>query len=258
MRHTRAAVVLASALLIVSPTRAAAQQSATSPDFLFGRPKGMIGIRSGWVFARANSDLFRFVQRQLTVEPDDFNAPAIGADVEVAVTPRVSAVVGFDFARASANSEYRDFVDNNRRPITQTSRLTETNISASVKLAVTPRGREISSRAWIPAAVTPYVGAGAGILKYEFLQFGDFIDVDTVNMEIFTDTLRTSGWAPSAHVFGGVDVKVWRRMYLSGEARYLWSNGDPGGGSGRTRPAFDFDSLDLAGLKATAGIHYMF
>ncbi len=85
--------------------------------------------------------------------------------------------------------------------------LSEMNLSGSVKFAVTPRGREISSRAWIPAAVTPYVGAGGGMLQYEFLQFGDFIDVDSPNSAIFTDTFRSSGWAPSAHVFGGVDVR---------------------------------------------------
>ena len=83
------------------------------------------------------------------------------------------------------------------------------------------------------------------------LQFGDFIDVNTVNMEIFTDTLRSDGWRPSAHVFGGVDIKVHKRMYLSGEARYLWSNATPD-------LDFDFDSIDLTGLKATVGIHYMF
>jgi hypothetical protein len=248
MRHCPPAIALAFALLALCPALAGAQPS---PDFLFSSPKGMIGVRSGWVFASANSDLFTFVQRHLTVDRKDFNAPAIGVDVEAAVTPRLSAVAGFDFARTSKNSEYRDFVDNQRLPITQTTRLSETNISGSLKFAVTPRGREISSRAWIPAAVTPYVGGGAGILKYEFLQFGDFIDVNTTNMEIFPATLRSSGWTPSVHLFGGVDVKAWRRMYISGEARYLWSDATPG-------LDFDFDSIDLAGLKATVGIHYMF
>lgn len=251
MRHSRPAIALAFVLFVFQPAPAIAQPS---PDFLFGSPKGMIGLRSGWLFSRADSELFAFVQRHLTVDRKDFNAPAIGVDVEAAMGPRASAIVGFDFARTSKDSEYRDFVDNQRLPITQTTRLTELNLSGSVKLAVTPRGREISSRAWIPAAVTPYVGAGAGILKYEFLQFGDFIDVNTVNREIFTDTLRSSGWTPSAQVFGGVDVRVYKRLYLSGEARYLWSNATAGSDFSDD----SLDSIDLAGLKATVGIHYMF
>jgi hypothetical protein len=249
MRHSGSAIALAFVLLALSPTVTSAQPS---PDFLFGSPKGMIGLRSGWMFARANSDLFTFVQQHLTVDRKDFNAPAIGVDVEVAVAPRASAIIGFDFARASKNSEYRDFVDNQRLPITQTTRLSELNLSGSVKFAVTPRGREISSRAWIPAAVTPYVGAGAGLLKYEFLQFGDFIDIDSANMAVFTDTFRSTGWAPSAHLFGGVDVRVYKRLYVSGEGRYLWSSGAQG------RDFIDFNDIDLAGFKATAGVHYMF
>jgi len=226
-----------------------AQQPA--PDFLFGPPNGMVGFRSGWVFARAESDLQSFIQRTLTVDRKDFNAPAIGMDVEFWLTPRASIVGGFDWSQASKDSEYRDFVDNQRLPITQSTRLRELNLSGSVKFALTPHGREISRRAWIPAAVTPYVGAGAGLLRYELLQYGDFIDVNTVNMEVFTDTLRSDGWRPSAQVFGGVDIKLLKRMYLSGEARYLWSNATPD-------LDFDFDSIDLTGLKATVGIHYMF
>jgi hypothetical protein len=248
MRHP-SAILAAIALLAFSPARADAQ---SSPDFLFGSPKGMIGVRSGWVFASANSDLFTFVQQHLTVARKDFNAPAIGVDVEIAMGPRASALVGFDFARASKNSEYRDFVDNQRLPIAQTTRLTETNIGGGVKFALTPRGREISSRAFIPAAVTPYVGAGAGMLKYEFLQFGDFIDVDSANMAVFTDTFRSSGWTPSAHAFGGVDVRAYKRLYVSAEGRYLWSSGTP------DSDFIQFDPIDLAGFKVTAGVHYMF
>ena len=249
MPRSAAAMALACVWLTLAPAPASAQ---TSPDFLFGSPNGMIGFRSGWLFSSANSDLFTFVQHHLTVDKKDFNAPAIGVDVEFAIGPRVSAVGGFDFARTSKNSEYRDFVDNQRLPITQTTRLSELNFSGGVKIPITPRGREISSRAWIPAAVTPYVGAGAGVLKYEFLQFGDFIDVDSPAMDIFTDTFRSSGWTPSAHVFGGVDVRVYKRLYLSGEGRYLWSSGTP------DRDFIDFDAIDLAGFKATVGVHYMF
>jgi hypothetical protein len=249
MRRSGSAVALGVVLLALAPAPAHAQ---SSPDFLFGSPRGMVGVRSGWIFASANSDLFTFVQQHLTVERKDFNAPAIGVDVELAFAPRASAVIGFDFSRASKNSEYRDFVDNQRLPITQTTRLSELNFSGSIKMAVTPRGREISSRAFVPAAVTPYVGAGAGLLRYEFLQFGDFIDVDSASLDIFADTFRSAGWAPSAHVFGGVDVRVYKRLYVSGEGRYLWSSGTP------DRDFIDFDAIDLAGFKATAGIHYLF
>ena len=254
MRHHVAsarlfALVLLCGLGVLSAAPAAAQ--TTSPDFLFSKPKGAVGVRGGLLFASADSDLFAFVQDHLTLDRKDFNAPAIGLDVDLAVTPRASAVIGFDFSKAGKLSEYRRFAENGR-PITQETTLREMNLSGSVKFALTPRGREISSRAWIPAAVTPYVGAGAGVLHYQFVQFGDFVDVDTAALDIFTATLRSSGWAPSGHVFGGVDVKVWKRLYLSGEGRYLFSRATP------DRDFGSFDSIDLAGFKASAGVHYMF
>ena len=77
-------------------------------------------------------------------------------------------------------------------------------------------------------------------------------EVDSPAMDIFTDTFRSSGWTPSAHVFGGVDVRVYKRLYLSGEGRYLWSSGTP------DLDFIDFDAIGLAGFKATVGVHYMF
>jgi hypothetical protein len=215
----------------------------------------MVGFRSGWLFARADSELFSFVQRTLTLDRKDFNGPAIGADVEIMLNSRTSVVSGFEFSQKSKDSEYRDFVDNQRLPIEQTSRLRELNFSGSIKFALMPHGREISRRAWVPATATPYVGAGGGLLRYEFLQYGDFIDVNTPDMEIFTDTFRSDGWTPSMHVFGGVDIKVARRIYISGEARYLFAK------TTSTDSDFlqdDVDAIDLAGLKMTVGLHYMF
>jgi hypothetical protein len=224
--------------------------SAQDPDFLFGPPRGTVAIRSGWMMARARSDLFTFVSDQLTVDRKDFNAPAVGLDVDIALTPRATAVVGFDFSGSTTNSEYRNLVDNNRLPIKQATQLRENNISGSVKLALAPRGREVSRHAWIPAAITPYVGAGAGVMHYTFSQNGDFVDF--TDFSVFTHTYNSAGWSPSAHVFGGVDVKVLKRLYFSGEGRYLWSHADLGSDfSG-------FNPIDLAGFRVTGGLRYTF
>ena len=127
---TRATTTVALGLLAFGARPAAGQ---TSPDFLFGEPTGTIGVRSGWVFASANSDLFTFVQDELTISRHDFDAPAIGMDVDFVMTPRASVVFGVDFSKSSTNSEYREFVDDRRLPITQTTDLREINISGSLK-----------------------------------------------------------------------------------------------------------------------------
>src|SRR5215510_2237190 len=93
-------------LLLMVPCVSRAQ----TPDFLFGRPPGGLVLRTGFLKARAGSDLYDFVEKQLTVERKDFNAPSIGVDVDFVLTPRTMAVAGLDYNATSVVSEYRNFV----------------------------------------------------------------------------------------------------------------------------------------------------
>ena len=128
--------------------------------------------------------------------------------------------------RGVGGLEYRAFVDNNRLPIQQTTSLKTLNLTGGIRFALAPRGREISRLAWVPSTVVPYVGAGGGMLWYQFRQAGDFIDALDPRLAVFSDTFTADGWTPSAHVLGGVDVKVYRRLYLTLDGRYIWAAGD--------------------------------
>lgn len=243
---------LAFLLLFAGASAATAQPERSTPDFLFGEPRGSIGIRGDLVFARAGSDIFDFVRTHLTLDRGAFNAPGIATDVAIGLTPRLDVVAGFEFSQASAPSEYRAFVDNNRRPIEQTTRLRTANLSGSLRVALAPRGTAVSRLAWIPSRMVPYVGAGGGLLWYQFLQSGDFVDVQTANRAVFSDVLASQGWTPSAHAFGGVDVRVQRRTFVTLEARYLWA------AAALQRRFQGFDPIDLAGLRVSAGINVLF
>jgi hypothetical protein len=222
----------------------------SSPDFLFGRPAGSIGFRGSWVFARGGSDWYDFVTEHLTLEDNDFNAPAFGGDVAIAIARRLDLIAGVDFSRSETASEYRNLVDNFRQPIEQRTRIREVNLSGSVKLALTERGREVGRFAWVPSRVVPYAGAGGGMLWFEMRQSGDFVDF--ADNSIFTDAFESRGWTPSAHVFGGVDVRVLRRLFVTLDARYLWAAGDLGS------QWIDFDRIDLTGLRLAGGINVVF
>ena len=221
-----------------------------APDFFFAAPKGSATVRGSWLFARAGSDWYDFVTDQLTLESTDFNAPGIGLDVGVAVTPRFEVQFGFDYSSAQVSSEYRNFVDNNRLPITQETRLREANVSGNIKVALTDRGREVSRFAWVPRTVVPYAGAGAGAMWFNVNQVGDFVDF--VDLGVFSDVFDSEGWTPSAQVFAGADVRVFRRLYLTVDGRYLWAAGDLG------REWIDFDPIDLAGFRLSAGFNVVF
>ncbi len=255
MRH---GLILAFVLTLAAAAPAAADQGQAPPsnhpgsrrDFLFGRPHGSLGVHGSWLLPRAGGDLFDFVTDQLTVDRGDFRARGVGLRLGVIVTPRIEAVAGVEYHKSETPSEYRRLVDNNLQPINQETELSQVAVSGSLKVALTPRGRRISRLAWIPRGFTPYVGGGAGAVRYDFVQRGDFVDF--VDSSVFTDVFQSKGWAPSAHGFGGVDVQVYRLLFLNLEGRYTWAHG-------QLDPDFiGFDPIDLTGFRMSAGVQVLF
>lgn len=225
----------------------------SSADFFLGRPRATVGVRGNWVVASAGSDIFDFVTEHLTLEKSSFNTPAFGVDLSINVAPRLDAMLGFELSKASTPSHYRqksEQVGDRFLPIEQTTSLKQQSINAGVKFALLPAGRRVSRFAWIPNRFTPYVGAGGGVLNYDFEQVGDFVDF--TNDNIFTSTFRSTGWAPSAHALGGADVHLFKRVFMSLEGRYTWSS------AALDRDFVDFDPIDLKGFRVGAGFHYAF
>ena len=225
------------------------EQGQPQPNFLFNSPTFSLGVRGQWFSARANGDLYDFVTQTLTLEKESFDAPGIAFDVSAALHPRLEARLGMDFTRAFSRSEYREFIGNDGMPIEQETSLKQVDLTASILLAIVPRGRTIGQYAWIPNRIFPYVGGGGGFMWYELQQFGDFVDAD---FSISSLLLRSRGWTPSAHLLGGLDARITRRLYLSGEARYVWA------AAALTRGFVGFEPLDLTGLRITVGLRLLF
>jgi hypothetical protein len=217
---------------------------------MLGRPRATIGVRGNWHMASAASDIFDFVTDQLTLEKSNFNTGSVGFEFTANVAPRVDIVGGMDLNRSRTPSEYRRLIDNRGLPIEQTTTLKQMNFTGSVKFALLPKGRNVSRLAWIPRTVVPYVGAGGGMGSYRFEQLGDFVDFQ--DNRVFSDFFSSRGWAPTAHVLGGTDVRVFNRMLVSFEGRYSWSKAD------LDRDFIDFEPIDLGGLKFGVGFHFVF
>jgi hypothetical protein len=248
-------VLFAAAVLLTVPSAALANGGeqpvpAARPDFLLGRPRGFIGVRGSWLMPRAQGDLFDFVGEQLTIERRDFQAPAITGEVGFAISPRFTILGGVEYGGRSVQSEYRHFTDNRGLPINQTTKLSQANLTGSVRVALVEPGRSISRLAFIPRTFTPYVGAGAGFFFYDLRQTGDFVDFAT--LRVFTDRFTSQGWSPSAHLLGGTDIRMWRTLFLDVEARYVWSH------AGLDADFVGFDGIDLAGARISTGIRVVF
>lgn len=220
------------------------------PDFLFGRPAMKIGLRALWRQAPRASDVLDVATELLTLDRNALAGAGFIADVGFPLAGRLDGVVGFEYSRASALSEDREYVDEGGLPIEQVTTLGQAHLSAGVELALLPRGRAIGQYVWIPRRVAPYVGAGGGLLRYTFRQEGDFVDY--TDLAIITEQYVTSGWTPGAHVLGGVDVQVTRRLAVSAEARYVWA---------RTTARDSFagvGDVDLTGLRIAGGVQFAF
>jgi opacity protein-like surface antigen len=242
------AVVFLSMLCLLFAGAAFAQEP--SADFLFGKPRGSLLARGGWQMAAASSDIYDFFNERLTIEDSDFDSFVFGMDAGFALADRIDVVAGFEFSRASMSSEYREFVDENDLPILQDTRLTLVPFTVSAKVYLTPRGRQVSRYAFVPAKVRAYAGGGIGFVWYELEQVGDFIDF--VDLTIFTSAFESSGFGFATQVFGGVEVSLTPRWFLTGEGRYLWSDTDLEG------DFVGFEPIDLSGARISAGVGFLF
>jgi hypothetical protein len=263
MIHGRSVLVLRAVVLVFGVlasgapgawAQSAPQSPTVSPplpnDFMLGRPKGFIAVDGGFLFASAGSDVYDFITEQLTVDKKSFNTPVLGGRMGVSITPRLEVGVLYENAKSQTASEYRDFIDNAGLPITQTTIRQDHQIAATVRWSLLPSGRRISRYAWIPRTFTPFVGAGAGAIRYRFEQYGSFVDFQT--LRVFNDTFESQGWAPSVHALAGADLRLYRKLYVTGEARYTWSSAP------LSSDFVDFEPIDLAGVRLGASLKVVF
>ena len=248
VRRTAALSALAIALTFTITGTAAAQRSGDG--FLFKPPRGTLVLRGGFAHASAGSDIFSFATDELTLGRGDFSGPTVGADIALHVTPRLDLVIGAAYAGRSARSEFRDWVDQDDRPIEQTTSFRRVPVTASAKLYLTARGRSIGRFAWLPARYTPFIGVGGGAMWYRFSQEGDFVDFET--LDVFADELESSGWTATAHALGGIDVSLTPRLALTGEARYSYAKAN------LSEDFEGFDRIDLSGISTTIGLSIRF
>lgn len=219
-------------------------------DFLLGKPKGFFGLHAGLFFPRADSDLFDMITRELTLEKSDFRAWDFGLDFGFHLYDRIGLVFHCDYSKESAGSEFRDYVDEQGLPITQSTSLSQTSITAGIKYSLKQRGRQLSEYAWLPSRIVPFIECGAGALQYDFKQRGDFVDSTT--LEIFPASLKSSGWTEVGYLGGGADIYLLGKTYLTLDLRYSWASHE------LDRDFTGFDDIDLSGLRVTAGVYWHF
>lgn len=244
-------LVMAVAGMMATAALAAAQSSGKG--FLFNKPSGSFSLRGGWAYALAGSDIFDETTDQLTLDKRDFSSLTFGGDISYFATPKIDVVFDGEFSRASKGSEMRDWVDNNDKPIEQTTKYRRVPLTIGMRYYLTDRGRSVSNFAYIPSKYATYVGAGAGAMYYRFAQDGDFVDFQSQNLAVRRLELESTGWAPMAHGMAGVDYNIGPWLALNAEGRYQWARAelDPQVFEG-------FEKIDLSGFAGTVGFKVRF
>ena len=248
LSRIRASVLLLVATFPLLPSGTSAQQGS-GQGFLFKQPTIQLGLRGGYTVARAGGPVLDFARNELTLNKRDFDASSWGLELAVRAQERLDIAFDVRFSKSEVGSEMRDWEDQDGLPIQQTTTFVRVPITVSAKFYFRDRGRAISRFVWIPEKCAPFLGAGGGFAWYRFKQAGDF--KDALSFDILSLTLESSGAAPTAHVFAGVDVSISPRFLWTVEARYALSGADTGS-------AFDFDNIDLSGFQATIGISARF
>jgi opacity protein-like surface antigen len=241
--------------IFATPLQAADAQDNQS-GFTFHPPKIFFGGHVGMNFPQAKGDIFNTAIRDLTLEKSDFQSPIFGFDFGFYIRSHFAAVGSLDYARITNKSEYRHFVEDNGNPILQTARFSQWSLLGTLRYYPRKLGEVVGSYSWIPTRILPYAGAGVGLAHYRFSQEGDFVIFK--NLDITTDQLLSKNPALMTHLSAGVDFVLAPQIIANVEGRYSWSHGNVSMGIAKYIPDYSFDSIDLNGLKAVAGIYFRF
>jgi opacity protein-like surface antigen len=199
-----------------------------------------LDLRAGAFFPRADSTLFDDDSELYTVDKDDWRGFHGGAEFSWNLGETVELGVHLDGYGRTLHTNYREFNRPSGREITQTLKLTTAPLGVTLRFV--PMGQRRFS---------PYVGAGADVVFYEYEEFGEFIDFEDEELPIFDDAFISSGAAGGFHVVGGLRVPVNDDFSITGEVRYLWAKTDMG-------DDFRGSEIDLSGPSATIGLHVTF
>lgn len=240
-------VMLAAGLVVVAFGGVSAQGG---DGYRFSPPVVTLKFEAGYGWQKAGSEIFDWVVQEHTISRRDFDAPYLGGELSVRVHEHADVAIAIGYQSSTVQSEYRDWVDTDNRPILQSTTLQQIPFTASLKLYPLARGRQIGRFAWVPRTVTPFVGGGVGWVSWDFEQIGDFIDYDT--LDIYYDQVRSESDAFLARAMAGFDIAIGQQFVFTAEGRYNWANDPMEGGF------VGFDNIDLDGLQLIGGIAIRF
>jgi len=198
---------------------------------------GGIELRGGGFAPRAQSNLFDDDSELYNVDKKDWAGGTGGVEFSMKLAPNLEMGFSLDGYGRTLDTHYRNYTRENNREIFQTLQLTVVPVGVSLRLVPTSRR----------ARLAPYAAVGADLFFYRYEEYGDFIDFQSPDFDIVSDSFISEGVAPGFHVAGGLRVPFGHDFALTGEVRYQWAKVD-------MQDDFRDFKIDLSGASVTLGV----
>jgi hypothetical protein len=175
-------------------------------------------------------------------QAEDFEDAALGLSYIRPLGPRLGLQISGFFYEASEDLAYLAFEDQFGGDILHTTEIELATVTVGLIYRFT--GPD--------AALVPYIGAGGGLYSWRLAEFGDFIDFDQPDLEIFDAFFEDEDEELGFYFTTGLEVPLADTWSIFAEARWDSAEADLAG---------DFQGLgemDLSGRSYSAGLSWSF
>jgi opacity protein-like surface antigen len=237
-KKTRVMIGLAGLLVLALP--ASAQRHGRRYYDNSGND-GEFRIHLGSFQPRGDSEYWSSIQNDFTnSDRSDFEDVSFGADYLLPLNDRMSLMFSGTWYEGTTTNSYRGFEDNFGDRIRHDTTLDIGSATVGLVFHLLPRG----------AAIQPYVGVGGGVYPWRLQERGDFIDIDSPNLPIFSARLRSTGTAFGYYGLVGLEAPITRNVSIFAEGRWTRVDDD-------LSDDFEgFGKLDLSGREIAAGLSW--
>jgi hypothetical protein len=227
-------VLFAAAALCGLAADAAAQGNWQPGDF------GALRVRVGVFEPVADSQFWDDYFTDFAGSASNFEDLVLGFDYLWRTSRQAGLLFGASFYEGSTTLGYRDWVDSEGGDINHLSTLDLADFSAAYVWRFGSGGP------------SPYIGAGGGLLLWEFREEGSFIDFGDPDYPIVFGSYLADGTTWELLALAGLDLPLGFSWSLFFEGRYRWAEDE------LNLDFAGFGTIDLSGYELTAGLSWNF
>jgi opacity protein-like surface antigen len=202
------------ALILMLGGLAGAAQAADVYRYV---PANAFQLRMGYYLPEGGGTFWDDVEQRFTFDANDFNGAAWGVTFIGGITPYFEFGVNADWYQRTVRSEERYYVDTDGFSIVHDT--TFRQFPLAVDLRLVPGGRR-------PGKPVFFLGAGAGLNIWEYVEVGDFVDEGDPDLPIYYAVFESSGESLEGRVLAGLEVPVSPAFHLTFEGRYTFAEAD--------------------------------